>query len=114
MFFIPPENILPELRATERYSAIRELLQHLIQIGALPRQSEDVLFEAICQRERTKSTAIGLGRAVPHTTSNAVSARVLALGRSPTGIDFDSLDGKLVKEIILMIDPQPQDISHDL
>jgi hypothetical protein len=33
---IPPEHILHDLRATEGLSAIRELLQHLVDVGVFP------------------------------------------------------------------------------
>ena len=46
-----PDYILPELKPTERFAAIRELLQHLIQVGAVPPQSEDSMFAAFCRRE---------------------------------------------------------------
>ena len=33
---IPPEHVFPDLEAIERYSAIREILQRLIRLGAIP------------------------------------------------------------------------------
>ena len=51
------------------------------------------------------STGIGYGIAIPHAASDLVPRRVVALGRSKSGVDFASLDGKRVKEIVLMISP---------
>ena len=103
--FIPPDHIVPKLKATERYAVIRELLQHLIGLGAVPRQAEELLFAAICHREETMSTGIGFGVAIPHATSNVVAERVMAMGRSSVGIDFASIDGQLAKVVVLMILP---------
>jgi mannitol/fructose-specific phosphotransferase system IIA component (Ntr-type) len=54
------------------------------------------------------STGIGMGLAIPHAVSDLVSQRVVALGRSKIGVDFASIDGKPVKEIILMISPSSE------
>jgi mannitol/fructose-specific phosphotransferase system IIA component (Ntr-type) len=108
---IPPEHIFPDLEATERYAAIREILQRLIRLGAIPSHAEEALFAAICRREEVMTTGIGMGLAVPHAVSNLVARRVVALGRSKSGIDFASLDGKPIKEIVLMILPD-SDYEH--
>ena len=102
---IPPEHIFPDLEATDRYAAIREILQRLTSIGAIPNHAEEPLFAAICRREEVMTTGIGMGLATPHAVSDLVPRRVVALGRSKNGVDFVSLDGKLVKEIVLMISP---------
>jgi mannitol/fructose-specific phosphotransferase system IIA component (Ntr-type) len=108
---IPSEHIFPDLEATERYAAIREILQRLIRLGAIPTHAEDALFAAICRREEVMTTGIGMGLAIPHAVSDLVSQRVVALGRSKSGVDFASLDGKPVKEIVLMISPN-SDYEH--
>ena len=102
---IPPDHIF-DLQATDRNSAIREILQHLIRLGAIPAHAEESLFDAIRHRESVMTTAVGYGIAIPHATSDAVSERVVALGKSKVGIDFQSLDGKPVKIVGLMISPK--------
>lgn len=104
--FIPPDHIVPELRATERYAAIRELLQRLIQVGAVPRHAEESMFTAFRRREEVMTTGVGFGCAYPHISSAAVTERVLALGRSSSGVDFASVDGKPAKVVVLMISPE--------
>src|SRR6266567_4545185 len=106
---IPPEHIFPDLQATDRYAAIREILQRLIRIGAIPGHAEEALFAAICRREEVMSTGFGMGLAIPHAVSALVPRRVVALGRSKSGVDFASSDGKPVKEIVLMISPNSDD-----
>src|SRR6266404_4459801 len=98
---ISPDHIFPGLKATERYAAIREILQRLIRLGAIPKDAEEALFVAI-RREEIMTTGVGYGIAIPHATSDLVSRRVVALGKSKRGVDFASLDGKPVKEIVLM------------
>ena len=102
---IPPDFILPELQATERYPAIRELLQFLIKNTAIPSSAEDTIFSAFCEREKAMSTGIGFGLAFPHIASELVQQQIVVLGRSSAGINFFALDGKPVKEVYLMIFP---------
>jgi mannitol/fructose-specific phosphotransferase system IIA component (Ntr-type) len=48
------------------------------------------------------STGIGLGIAIPHAKTSSVTDFVIALGRSSTGIEYDSLDGEPVHLILLI------------
>jgi mannitol/fructose-specific phosphotransferase system IIA component (Ntr-type) len=102
---IPPEHTF-DLEATERYDAIREILRHLVRVGAIPTDAEEPLFAAIRQREEVMSTGVGYGAAFPHAVSELVSQRIVARGRLRTDVNFDSLDGKPVKEIFLLILPK--------
>jgi mannitol/fructose-specific phosphotransferase system IIA component (Ntr-type) len=108
---IPPEHTFPDLEAIDRDGAIREILQRLIRIGAIPSHAEEALFAAIRRREEVMTTGIGHGLAIPHAVSDLVSRRVIALGRSKSGVDFASFDGKPVKEIVLMVSPK-SDYEH--
>ena len=107
MFFSPEHTF--DLDATERYAAIREILQRLIHIGAIPSDAEEPLFAALHAREEIMTTGVGYGIAVPHVTSDLVSERVVALGRLKRAMSFSSLDGKPVNTIALMILPK----SHE-
>lgn len=102
---IPPDHIF-DLQATDRDSAIREILQHLTDLGAIPDHAEESLFDAIRHRESVMTTGVGYGIAIPHATSELVSERIVAFGKSKAGIDFGSLDGKPVKMVGLMISPK--------
>jgi mannitol/fructose-specific phosphotransferase system IIA component (Ntr-type) len=104
----PPEHTF-DLDATERYAAIREILQRLIRIGAIPSHAEEPLLAAFRQREEVMTTGVGFNIAIPHVVSDMVTERVVALGKSKSGVDFASLDGNPVNAIALMILPK----SHD-
>lgn len=108
---IPPEHTFPDLKATERYAAIREILQRLIRIGAIPSDAEEPLCAAFRQREEVMTTGVGFGIAIPHVVSDMVTGRVVALGKSESGVDFASLDGKPVKAITLIILPRSDDAA---
>ena len=69
-------------------------------------RDRDELYRAIIERERIMSTGIGLGIAVPHAKIGSVSDFVIAIGICPEGIDFDSLDGRPVKIIVMIAGPE--------
>ncbi len=109
---LKPEQILPRMRATERWSAIVELVDLLVATGKVNEPDRDVILAALKQREETMSTGIGFGIAIPHATSERVSEVVVAFGRSLEGIEFESLDNAPVRFIVLFISPKNEYQQH--
>jgi mannitol/fructose-specific phosphotransferase system IIA component (Ntr-type) len=106
------DQIIPEMKATERWSAIVELVEMLVRLGKIKAADQDTVLAALRAREETMSTGIGFGIAIPHASSDRVGEVVAAFGRSSTGIEFDSLDGLPVKFIVLFIVPKDQFQTH--
>ncbi len=106
------DQILPEMQATERWSAIVELVDLLVARGLVKPEDRDVVLGALRAREETMSTGIGFGIAIPHASSDRVDRVVAAFGRSSTGIEFDSLDNAPVKFIVLFVVPKDQFQTH--
>ena len=105
-------QILPEMKATERWSAIVELVDLLVAQGQVKAPDRDTVLAALRQREETMSTGIGFGIAIPHASSDRVEKVVAAFGRSTTGIEFESLDNAPVKFIVLFVVPKDQFQTH--
>ena len=106
------DQILPEMAATERWSAIVELVDLLVAQKQIKEPDRDTVLAALRQREETMSTGIGFGIAIPHASSDRVEKVVAAFGRSSTGIEFDSLDNAPVKFIVLFVVPKDQFQTH--
>ena len=106
------DQILPEMKSTERWSAIVELVDLLVAQKQVKPPDRDVVLGALRQREETMSTGIGFGIAIPHASSDRVDKVVAAFGRSTTGIEFDSLDNAPVKFIVLFVVPKDQFQTH--
>ena len=105
-------QIIPAMKATERWSAIVELVDLLVAQQQVKPEDRDVVLAALRQREETMSTGIGFGIAIPHASSDRVEKVVAAFGRSATGIEFDSLDNAPVKFIVLFVVPKDQFQTH--
>ena len=67
-------------------------------------EPEQILDE-IKERETKLSTGIGLEVALPHCRSDKTNRIVCAVMLVPSGIEFNSIDGKPVKLIFLIISP---------
>src|SRR5712675_157694 len=109
---LTPSQIVPRMVATERWSAIVELVELLISVGKIQEADKESILAALKQREETMSTGIGFGIAIPHASSERVEEVVAAFGRSVSGIEFDSLDNAPAKFIVLFVVPKDQCQTH--
>ncbi len=103
MGLLNPQNIVLELKAKSKLEAIKELLG-LICLHH-QKVDEDQVLADVLLREKALSTAIGNFVALPHAKTAGTPDSHIAIGVCPAGIDFDSLDGKPTKVIILFISP---------
>ena len=110
--FIVAEAITPELAASDRDGAIRELVTALATAGALPESAVDEVIAALIKREQNGSTGFGKGVAVPHVKHAKVSKMAGTVGRSAGGIDFAALDHQPVYSIFLLLSPENQPQQH--
>ena len=89
---------------------IRELIEMLREAGKIT--DAEPVYDAIMQREAKGSTGLADGIAIPHAKTEAVSALTIALGISPGGIDFLSMDGKPSHLVFLILAAPDQSGPH--
>ncbi len=106
------DQIIPEMKATERWPAIVELIDLLVQLDKIKPDARESILTSLKQREETMSTGIGFGIAIPHCSSDRLDEVVAAFGRSTQGIEFDALDNAPVKFVVLFIVPKNQFQTH--
>jgi fructose-specific phosphotransferase system IIA component len=106
------ETILPELKATNRWEAIDELIQNLVTTGKIRAEHRESIVAVVKKRESSMSTGIGFGIGIPHASTDVIGEVVGALGRSQKGIDFDALDNQPVNLVMLFLVPQGQFQKH--
>lgn len=110
--FLGPKPIVIDLRAENRWEAIDELINHLVVNHKIKSEHKAAISESVRERESSMSTGIGFGIGLPHASSDLVSEVVGAIGRSRKGIQFDALDGKPVKLVMLFLVPRGQFQKH--
>lgn len=106
------EQIVPELKATNRWEAIDELVDVLIATGKIQAKDRAAIIAAVRKRENSMSTGIGFGIGIPHASTDLLFEVVGALGRSRSGVDFDALDNRPVHLVMLFLVPQGQFQKH--
>ena len=95
--------IIPKFTGKSKKQVLEELAKHL----ALNKKNigPDELLRVLIEREKLGSTGIGDGVAIPHGKLNGLENIILVFGKSNEGIDFDSIDGKPVNLIFLLVAP---------
>lgn len=106
------EQILPSLTVADRWQAIDQLVDLLVQTGKIPAENRDTVRRAVKDREATKSTGIGYGVALPHASVACISQPVAALARLRPPVDFQALDSQPVSICVLFLTPQGQFQVH--
>jgi len=98
------------LFSTTKTAAIEELIKILVDAGKI--KDLQVAFTAIMERENKGSTGLEKGIAVPHAKCSQVKTLTVAVGISPGGIDFSSMDGKPSHIFFLLLAPPDQSGPH--
>ena len=106
------EQIISELKATNRWEAIDELISNLVDTGKIKPEHRDAVAAVVKKRETSMSTGIGFGIGIPHASTDLIPEVVGSLGRSKTGVTFDSLDNQPVNLVMLFLVPQGQFQKH--
>ena len=91
------------LKAATRDDAIRELVDIIAANQKLAEPASVV--DAILDRERSASTGITTGVAIPHVRIKNIGCFCFAVGVSKKGLDFKAPDGKPVQIIFLILAP---------
>ncbi len=95
------EIVKTPMDAKDKADVLRELVQILKDAGQI--DDYDAVLKAVQDREDKQSTGLEDGIAVPHGKTDAVSSLKLAIGISPQGIEFGSIDGKPSKLFFLLV-----------
>jgi len=99
--FLSPETIKVPLEGTTKEEVLRELVD-LICRGADGPFCDNV-YRTIMEREWLMSSGIGQGIALPHGFWTHETPFAAALGIPAQPIEFDSIDGKPVEIVFLLV-----------
>lgn len=102
--------VVLDLKAETKEGAIRELLERMDGNGLI--DDIELAFSDILERERSMSTGMQHGIALPHAKTDAVSAMAAAIGIKRDGLEFASLDGQPARIIVLLTTPKKNPGAH--
>ena len=106
------EQVVTELKATDRWEAIEELIELLVNNGHVKSEHSEAILSVVKKREISMSTGIGFGIGIPHASTDLVDVVTGAFGRSKNGVNFDALDNQPVTLVMLFLVPQGQFQKH--
>lgn len=95
------EVIKVGLEAEDKEEAFEELVDLLVRAGRIT--DRERALNVIRTREELQSTGIGRGLAIPHGKDASVNNLTACLGVSSEGIEYESLDGELVRVVFLLL-----------
>ncbi len=101
---LDPRMIIPHLFSKSKEGVLRELVHAVVQVEK--QIDEGRMIEILLERENLGSTGIGDGAAIPHGKSRDVQRLLASFGRSASGMDFQSMDGKSTHLFFLLIAPE--------
>jgi mannitol/fructose-specific phosphotransferase system IIA component (Ntr-type) len=107
---INPSCIRVSLSSSDKTAAITELVDLLDSAGML--ENRDSVLQAVLAREKTRSTGIGLGLAVPHGKSSGCRKLVMAIGKPKEPLEFGAIDSRPCQFIVLLASPIDETGPH--
>jgi mannitol/fructose-specific phosphotransferase system IIA component (Ntr-type) len=106
------EQIVPKLTTTDRWQVLDRLVDVLVATGKVRATDRDAVAKAVKDREKTKTTGIGYGIALPHASVPGLANVVAVLARLQPPVDFQSPDNQPVSLCVLFLTPPGQFQSH--
>lgn len=98
----------------DKWSGIQALVQHVCDSGRLPAELFDDVLDAVISRERSMSTGMEHGVAIPHAAVEGLESVAVAMGlvQAEEGLPFESVDGRPARIVVLLIIPRAQKLLH--
>ena len=101
--FISKKSIALGVHPTTKLEAIDMLVDLLMTAGAV--REREVVRRDVLAREAQGSTGLSDGLATPHAQNAAVKKAFISLITVPEGVNFDSIDGKPARLLVLLAAP---------
>ena len=100
------EAITLDFKAADKWSLLEEMVEFAAVHYRLEAGDSEALLRSVIERERSLSTGLGRGIAIPHGTVRQGKTIMGVMAVVRDGVDFNSLDGEKARVIILMLVPE--------
>lgn len=107
---LSPSTIKVPLENSDKKAVIFELVDLLAAARKI--REPDELKRVVWEREKQRTTGIGEGLAIPHGKSRCSDELVMAIGKPQEPIDFDSIDRRPVRLVVLLASPPERTADH--
>jgi len=109
-----PEDLVVDFAPADKWEAIGGLVDHLVQRGKLDPDLAPGVLEQVLARERSMSTGMERGIAIPHAAVEGVDRVLACMGivSREEGLAFESIDARPARLIVLLVIPRAQKLLH--
>ncbi len=108
------KNLIVDFEPLDKWDAIEVMIRHLTESGTLLEGQAELALEAVQRRERSMSTGMEKGVAIPHAALPDIEEVIAILGlvRREGGVPFESLDGAPAQLIVILLIPKAEKLLH--
>lgn len=109
-----PADVVAPFDPADKWSAIRDLVRHLVESGRLREEHQENVLEAVLSREKSMSTGMEHGVAIPHAAVDDLESVIACMGivQREEGLAFESIDGRPARIVVLLVIPRAQKLLH--
>lgn len=100
------------LQAADKWQALAAIARVPVRAGRYPAGMVDAVEQALVLRERSMTTGMEHGIAIPHAAIDGIDELVAVLGINPVGIPFETLDGAPARIVIGLVIPRSKKLAH--
>lgn len=107
-------DLLVGFDPTDKWDAIRRLVDHLVKAGKVPVAAAAGVLDQVLARERSMSTGMERGVAIPHAAVEQVERVIACMGivSRRQGLEFESIDAQPARLVVLLVIPRSQKLLH--
>ena len=109
---VAPELVLLPFSAEDKWQAISAMARAAADAGALPSDALGAVDDALQTRERSMTTGMEHGIAIPHAAVEGIDDVLAILGIAPEGIPFEALDSEPARIIVCLVIPRAKKLMH--
>ena len=109
---ITPQLVEVPLQAADKWQALATIARVPVRAGCYPESMVDTVEQALVVREKSMTTGMEHGIAIPHAAIDGIDDLVAVLGLNPTGIPFETLDGQPARIVIGLVIPRSKKLAH--
>lgn len=102
--FLSPDAVIDPLVSRDKKGVLHEIAGRLSAVR--PGVDREAFLRVLEARERAGSTGIGEGIAIPHGKVPGLDGLIACFGRSPEGVDFESMDGRPTRLFFALVAPE--------
>jgi PTS system nitrogen regulatory IIA component len=96
----------------DKWHFIEVLTDALVDSKQVEPQHRETVLSALLSRERSMSTGMENGIAIPHTSVDEVEKTAVALGICRDGMDFEAIDDRPTQLVMLLVNPSNRTKAH--